>query len=59
MGMSDYQIKDMLAQFCVMLNCINDMTKSLKEMQNSIKIVMSTLDDELNKVEPIKERDND
>ena len=57
--MSDYQIKDMLAQFCVMLNCINDMTKSLREMQNSIKIVMSTLDEELNKVEPIKERDND
>lgn len=53
--MSDYQIKDMLAQFCVMLNCINDMTKNLKEIQNSIKIVMSTLDDELNKVDPVKE----
>ena len=56
MGMSDYQIKDMLAQFCVMLNCINDINKSMNEMQKSIKRVMSTLDEELNKVEPIKER---
>ena len=55
--MNDCQIKDILAQFCVMLNCINDMTKSLKEMQNSIKLVMSTLDEELEKVEPIKERE--
>ena len=57
--MSDYQIKDMLAQFCVMLNCLNDMTKSMNEMRESIKNVMLTLDEELNKVEPIKERDND
>lgn len=57
--MSDHQIKDMLAQFCVIIHCLNDMTKNISEMQKSIKNVMSTLDDELNKVEPIKERDND
>ena len=57
--MSDCQIKDILAQFCVMLNCLNDMTKSMNEMRDSIKSVMLTLDDELCKVEPIKERDND
>lgn len=51
--MSDCQIKDMLAQFCVMLNCLNDMTKSMNDMRESIKKVMSTLDDELNKVEPV------
>ena len=54
--MSDHQIKDMLAQFCVMIHCLNDMTKNISEMQKSIE-VMSTLDDELNKVEPIKERE--
>ena len=54
--MNDCQIKDILAQFCVMLNCINDMSASLNEMKNSIKIVMSTYDEELNKVDPIKER---
>lgn len=57
--MSDHQIKDMLAQFCVIIHCLNDMTKNISEMQKSIKNVMSTLDEELNKVEPIKERDND
>ena len=54
--MSDHQIKDMLSQFCVMLNCINDINKSMNEMQKSIKKVMSTLDEELNTVDPIKER---
>lgn len=57
--MGDYQIKDILAQFCVMIHCLNDMTKNISEMQKSIREVMSTLDDELNKVEPIKEGDND
>lgn len=57
--MSDHQIKDMLAQFCVIIHCLNDMTKNISEMQKSIREVMSTLDDELNKIEPIKERDND
>ena len=57
--MNDYQIKDVLSQFCVMLNCLNDMTTSMNEMRESIKRVMSTYDVELNKVEPIKERDND
>ncbi|MBO7731826.1 MAG: hypothetical protein J6S67_04720 [Methanobrevibacter sp.] len=52
--MNDYQIKDILAQFCVMIHCLNDMTKSISEMQKSIKEVMSTLDNELNKVEPVK-----
>lgn len=54
--MSDYEIKDILSQFCVMLNCLNDMTKSMNEMRDSIKRVMSTYDEELNKIEPIKER---
>lgn len=54
--MNDCQIKDILAQFCVMIHCLNDMTKNISEMQKSIKNVMSTLDEELNKVEPIKER---
>lgn len=55
--MNDYQIKDMLAQFCVMLNCINDINKSMNEMRESVKRVMSTLDEELNTIEPIKERE--
>ena len=55
--MSDYQIKDMLSQFCVMIHCLNDMTRNISEMQKSIREVMSTLDDELNKVESIKERE--
>lgn len=54
--MNDYQIKDILAQFCVMLNCINDIQESLNEMRESIKRVMLTYDEELNKVDPIKER---
>lgn len=57
--MSDYQIKDVLAQFCVILNCINDIQNSLVEMRESVKRVMAFYDEELNKVEPIKERDND
>ena len=57
--MSDYQIQDILAQFCIIIHCLNDMTKNISEMQKSIRSVMSTLDEELNKVEPIKERDND
>lgn len=57
--MSDYQIKDILAQFCVMIHCLNDMTKNISEMQKSIRTVMADLDEELDKVEPIKERDND
>lgn len=52
--MNDYQIKDVLAQFCVMLNCINDVSISLNEMRESIKKVMSIYDMELNKVDPIK-----
>jgi hypothetical protein len=56
--MSDYQIKDILAQFCVMIHCLNDMTKNISEMQKSIRTVMADLDEELDKVEPIKERDN-
>lgn len=52
--MNDYQIKDVLAQFCVMLNCINDVSVSLNEMRESIKKVMSIYDMELNKVDPIK-----
>lgn len=56
--MSDYQIKDILAQFCVMIHCLNDMTKNISEMQKSIRTVMSDLEEELDKVEPIKERDN-
>ena len=54
--MSDYQIKEVLAQFCVMLNCINDIQSSLNEMRESIKKVMAHYDEELNKLEPIKER---
>ena len=54
--MSDYQIKDVLAQFCVMLNCINDIQSSLNEMRESIKKVMAYYDEKLNKLEPIKER---
>lgn len=57
--MNDYQIKDILAQFCVMIHCLNDMTKNISEMQKSIRTVMADLDEELDKVEPIKERDND
>ena len=57
--MNDYQIKDILAQFCVMIHCLNDMTKNISEMQKSIRTVMVDLDEELDKVEPIKERDND
>lgn len=57
--MSDYQIKDILAQFCIMIHCLNDMTKNISEMQKSIRTVMSDLEEELDKVEPIKERDND
>lgn len=57
--MNDYQIKDVLAQFCVMLNCLNDITKSLNEMRDSIKRVMLTYDEELNKVDPIEEHGND
>ena len=57
--MGDYKIKDILAQFCVMIHCLKDMTKNSSEMQKSIREVMSTLDEELNKIEPIKERDND
>ena len=53
--MSDYQIKDILAQFCVMLNCMNDMSASLNEMRESIKKVMAVYDVELNKVDPVKE----
>ena len=53
--MNDYQIKDILAQFCVILNCINDMTKSLNEMRDSIKKVMLTFDNELCKVEPVED----
>lgn len=56
--MNDYQIKDILAQFCVMIHCLNDMTKNISEMQKSIRTVMADLDEELDKVEPIKERDN-
>jgi hypothetical protein len=56
--MSDHQIKDILAQFCVMIHCLNDMTKNISEMQKSIRTVMADLDEELDKVEPIKERDN-
>lgn len=56
--MNDYQIKDILAQFCVMIHCLNDMTKNISEMQKSIRTVMTDLDEELDKVEPIKERDN-
>lgn len=56
--MSDYQIKDILAQFCVMIHCLNDMAKNISEMQKSIRTVMADLDEELDKVEPIKERDN-
>ena len=52
--MNDYQIKDVLAQFCVMLNCINDVSISLNEMRESIKKVMLVYDTELNKVDPIK-----
>ena len=55
--MNDYQIKDMLAHFCVMIHCLNDMTKNISEMQKSIREVMSTLDEELNSIEPIKERE--
>lgn len=55
--MSDYQIKDVLAQFCVMLNCINDIQNSLVDMRESVKRVMAFYDEELNKVEPIKERE--
>ena len=54
--MDDYQIKDVLAQFCVMLNCINDIQASLTEMRESVKKVMCIYDTELNKLEPIKER---
>lgn len=54
--MDDYQIKNVLSQFCVMLNCINDISASLNEMRESIKKVMVYYDEELNKVEPIKER---
>lgn len=57
--MNDYQIKDILAQFCVMIHCLNDMTRNISEMQKSIRTVMADLDEELDKVEPIKERDND
>lgn len=57
--MSDYQIKDILAQFCIMIHCLNDMTKNISEMQKSIRTVMSDLEEELDKVEPIKERDKD
>ena len=57
--MNDYQIKDILAQFCVMIHCLNDMTKNISEMQKSIRTVMADLDEELDKVEPIKERDKD
>lgn len=57
--MNDYQIKDILAQFCIMIHCLNDMTKNISEMQKSIRTVMADLDEELDKVEPIKERDND
>lgn len=57
--MGDYQIKDILAQFCVMIHCLNDMTKNISEMQKSIREVMSTLDDELNKVEPIKNKEDE
>jgi len=57
--MSDHQIKDILAQFCVMIHCLNDMTKNISEMQKSIRTVMADLEEELDKVEPIKERDND
>ncbi len=56
--MSDHQIKDILAQFCVMIHCLNDMTKNISEMQKSIRTVMADLDEELDKVEPIKERGN-
>ena len=56
--MNDYQIKDILAQFCVMIHCLNDMTKNISEMQKSIRTVMSNLDEELDKVEPIRERNN-
>lgn len=59
LDMDDYQIKDVLAQFCVMLNCINDIQASLTEMRESVKRVMSIYDTELNKVEPIKERDKE
>lgn len=49
--MNDYQIKDILAQFCVMLNCINDISQSLNEMRDSIKKVMLTYDEELYKMD--------
>ena len=55
--MNDHQIKNVLSQFCVMLNCINDISASLNEMRESIKNVMVFYDEELNKVEPIKERE--
>ena len=57
--MGDYQIKDILAQFCVMIHFLNDMTKNISEMQKSIREVMSTLDEELNKVEPIKNKESE
>lgn len=54
--MSDYQIKGILAQFCIILNCLNDISENLNKMRESIKEVTSFYNEELNKVDPIKER---